>query len=355
VVNIHMFDSQNGWGQTPGGKYEIPHLLHTSDGGKTWQDVLPQDQRSPQAYGGPFLADTFLNTSMAWFAITTNNPGSTITSIYRTSDGGHSWQESHISLNISNSTLSSRQITFSDAHHGWLLLTAAQDQTNAELASIYNTSDGGQHWTQLATTGTSAGTIPLNGNKAAISFLSAQVGWLTIGDYSASVPAAGLYKTTDGGHSWHKQSLTAPSGPDNSTAITMAPIFSDASYGILPVQYYNDTSSVGIILYISHNAGASWQIASTLPIAITGTLSPANIGFLDAHHGWIIDGYASTLYLTSDGGQHWSKHAGFNGLQAVSFASTRLGWAEDNNSCSLLLSTTNGGQSWSAYHYTITS
>jgi photosystem II stability/assembly factor-like uncharacterized protein len=348
VVNIHMFDAQHGWGETPRGKYELPHLLHTSDGGRTWQDVLPQDQQGSRQNT---LADDFLDTSTAWFALNGYHASAVILSIYRTSGGGQSWREAHITLNIPNSTLEVRQLSFSDANHGWLLLTGSQDQTEAEAAVIYATSDGGQNWTQASTTGTTAGSIPLKGDKASMAFLNAQVGWLTVGPYVSD----GFYKTSDGGHTWGKQSLPAFSNPTKPIALPLAPAFFDANNGILAVQYYNGTSSEGIVFYATRNAGVSWQVVSVLPITITGALSPATIDFLDTDYGWIIDGSYSTLYRTSDGGRHWSKHASFNGLQAVSFASSQLGWAEDSNSCSLLLTTADGGQTWNSYHYMIVS
>lgn len=346
VLNIHMFDARHGWGETPRGKYELPHLLHTSDGGRTWRDVLPQDQQGSRQ---STLVDDFLDASTAWFALNDYHASSAILSVYRTNNSGQSWQEAHVALSTPNSTLEVRQLSFSDANHGWLLLTGSQDQTEAEAAVIYATSDGGQNWIQVSTTGTTAGAIPLKGDKASMAFLNAQVGWLTVGPFVSD----GFYKTSDGGHTWAKQSLPAFSNPAQPIAFPLAPAFFGANNGILAAQYYNGDNSAGIVFYATQNAGISWQVASVLPITVTGTLSPSTIDFLDADHGWIIDGFYSTLYKTSDGGQHWSKRAGFNGLQAVSFASSQLGWAEDSNSCSLLLSTTNGGQNWSSYHYTM--
>ncbi len=184
--------------------------------------------------------------------------------------------------------------------------------------------------------------------------MNTQTGWLTVGDYSSSSTTAGLYKSSDGGHTWTRQNLPTFANPAKPTTITLAPTFFSAVDGILPVQYYNGTDSAGIVLYTTSNGGASWQVASVLPIAIAGTLEATRIDFLDINHGWIIDGAATTPYMTSDGGHTWSKHGGFKGLQSVSFASSRLGWAQDNNSCSLQLSTQDGGQSWNAYRYTIT-
>lgn len=353
VENIHMFGTQSGWGQTPGGKYEMSHILHTSDGGKTWLDVLPQDQQANKGYSGPELVVDFLNASTAWFALSQGKASVVSTFVYHTSNGGQSWQEATFPLNIPNSSLHVRQLAFSDLHHGWLLLTATQDQTNTESAFIFSTSDGGQHWTQVATTGTAGGAIPLQGDKAAMNFMDTQTGWLTIGDYSTISATAGLYKSSDGGHTWTRQNLPTFANPTKPTLMPLAPTFFSANDGILPIQYSN-TSSTGIVLYDTHNAGASWQVASILPITIAGALDAAQVDFLDASHGWIIDGTTTTLYMTSDGGHTWSKHSGFQGLQSVNFASIRQGWAQDSNSCSLLLSTQDGGQSWNPYSYAIT-
>ncbi len=346
VVNIHMFDARNGWGETPGGKYSLPHLLHTSDGGKTWRDVLPRDEQS-SSYGTSLLADDFLDASTAWFALTVNRGSAIITSIYRTTDGGQSWQEAAITLKAANSGFVARRITFSDASHGWLLLTDTQEQSGSENAYIYGTADGGQQWTQLSTTGTSTGSIPLSGDKVALSFLNAQTGWLAVGDYSSLTSMAGLYRTLDGGHTWTKQSVPIPAGLATATAMTMAPTFFDASHGILPVQYYNGASSQGTIVYRTNNGGASWQVISLLHFLFSA------FDFLDTNHGWITDSTGTILSITIDGGQHWTQHTGFKNLLSISFPSTRLGWGEDSNTCSLLLQTSDGGQSWSDYQYSI--
>lgn len=345
VVNIHMFDARNGWGETPGGKYSLPHLLHTSDGGKTWRDVLPREQSS--SYSTSLLADDFLGPSTAWFALTVNHGNAIVTSVYRTIDGGQSWQESTITLKAANSGFISRHITFSDASHGWLLLTDTQEQSGSENAYIYGTSDGGQHWIQLSTTGILPGNIPLSGDKVALSFLNAQTGWLAVGDYSTLTSMAGLYKTLDGGHTWTKQSVPIPAGLATATAMTTAPTFFDASHGIVPVQYYNGASSQGTIVYRTNDGGASWQVISLFHFLVSTS------DFLDINHGWITDSTGTILSITTNGGQHWTKHTGFKDLLSISFPSTQLGWGEDSNTCSLLLQTSDGGQSWSNYQYSI--
>ncbi len=135
VEDIHIFGTQSGWGQTPGGKYETSDILHTSDGGRTWLNVSPRDLQDLKGYnGGPALVADFLNASTSWFALPMSKALGVSVFIYHTTDSGQSWREAHILLNVANSVFDVRQLSFSDLSHGWLLLTASQDQTGAELA-----------------------------------------------------------------------------------------------------------------------------------------------------------------------------------------------------------------------------
>jgi len=71
--------------------------------------------------------------------------------------------------------------------------------------------------------------------------------------------------------------------------------------------------------------------------------------FLDMQHGWLTDG--TTLFVTSDGGQHWAKltaSANFKQVTQLDFVSESTGWAINNqgSGSSILLKTMDGGQTW---------
>jgi photosystem II stability/assembly factor-like uncharacterized protein len=97
------------------------------------------------------------------------------------------------------------------------------------------------------------------------------------------------------------------------------------------------------VIYVTHDGGTTWR--STMPVF--ANLSSSH--FLDIEHGWLTDG--TTLFATSDGGQHWAKltpSANFKHITQLDFVSSTLGWAisDQGNGSSLLLKTTDGGQIW---------
>jgi len=75
---LWMSTATSGWAGTT-----THRILHTTDGGKHWQDVTPPYPASYRGMIAPLLAS--LNGNVAWVAISNT--------IYRTSDGGHSWQQ----------------------------------------------------------------------------------------------------------------------------------------------------------------------------------------------------------------------------------------------------------------------
>jgi photosystem II stability/assembly factor-like uncharacterized protein len=73
-------------------------------------------------------------------------------------------------------------------------------------------------------------------------------------------------------------------------------------------------------------------------------------------HGWATDGIH--LYRTSNGAQDWVKlspGAGFKQITSLDFVSSTLGWAlsEQGKNSSLMLKTTDGGETWAPIPFTI--
>lgn len=353
IGTIHMSDANNGWALTVGAKYTPRLVLHTSDGGKTWQDVSPKLHGTYSA--DDYITD-FLNGSTAWLAALyytqSSNNGRVV---YHTIDGGQTWQESIIPIDSSIQDYEPLQISFINAQDGWILFTSSQDSMSNTLAYLFRTTDGGKSWIKIATAGTSSGALPLNSDKQGLSFLNASTGWVT--SYGDNNQPVQLYKTVDGGQTWQRQTLQLPAQIAPNPVSILAPSFFNASNGILPVLYYNSGNDRGIDIYITHDGGAHWQ--STTPLAsnvyASGTIEQTieTIDFIDVNHGWIVDANGTTLYATSDGGQHWTTSIKFNTISSVSFVSTSTAWAIGSNSCSALLTTHDGGQTWSGINYTI--
>lgn len=135
------------------------------------------------------------------FALVGSNTFSS-TSLYSTSNGGRHW--------ILVSTGKYVQVHFFNNRDGVAL---ASPPTGPGLgAEILITSDGGRHWSTEATTAFSHISV-FGVNYASFSFISAKVGWLAIGGQ----PGAGseekwLLNTANGGQTWTQIASTPPLG-----------------------------------------------------------------------------------------------------------------------------------------------
>ena len=85
--------------------------------------------------------------------------------------------------------------------------------------------------------------------------------------------------------------------------------FFNASDGILPILYYNSGNDRGVDIYVTHDGGMHWQsttpLSSNVYASSTIEQTVETIDFIDANHGWIVDANGTTLYATTDGGQHY--------------------------------------------------
>ena len=87
ISEIHMIDARNGWAWSSGDEYsnllQNTLLLHTSDGGRTWQD------RTPRAFPYSTVGSCFLDSQTAW--VSTLNRNTNVGGLLHTTDGGKSW------------------------------------------------------------------------------------------------------------------------------------------------------------------------------------------------------------------------------------------------------------------------
>ncbi len=322
-ASIQMFDVNTGWATTL-----QCHILRTTDGANHWQDMTPP----AAAQGGlPY----FLSASVAWIVVQ-QNPTAVV---FKTTDGGQTWQQE----GMLTPRFYVAQLLFINAQDGWAL--DREGATGNEINDLYRTIDGGASWTEVASTGnppTQPGTIPFKGTAKSISFLDASTGWMAA--FSNATNFLWLYVTHDGGVTWQQQTLPMPPGGAQVQFEVIAPTFFNAHDGILPV----DGSNSGTV-YVTHDGGATWQ--STPWIAAGG------FDFINAKEGWATNGSAtagSTLYRTSDGGQHWTElpaSANFFDIDVLDFVSAQIGWAisfPQTSNTTTWLKTTNGGQTWTA-------
>lgn len=185
-------DVANGWmTASPAANDNLP-LFRTSDRGKTWRpyplDLAPAYRKSassgttyPPMFFGPqknegILPVHILNRVIEKEAIV----------VYVTHDGGGVWRGT-TGLNVSTNL--EGRYSFVDARQGWVL--------DATGANLYRTQDGGLSW-QSVKPDRSLGDE--NDAETQLEFISRKVGWALVNNDDSETSS--LFQTQDGGRHW---------------------------------------------------------------------------------------------------------------------------------------------------------
>jgi photosystem II stability/assembly factor-like uncharacterized protein len=328
LLSLHMIDASTGWALS---KHTV---LRTTDGGVHWQNVTPPGATLTQSSIADFRAASIAS-------IATPQPDGASTQVLHTADGGQTWQQATIQMPFP------RQISFIDPQHGWVLAAVRPPGGAAEPVGVFRTTDGGKTWVNVATAlfadTTPPGRLPYGGQKTGMRFLDASTGWVT-GTVSLS-NLAWLYVTHDGGSTWQQQSLLMPQGVPSARLSILSPTFFSAADGILPITFSNVTtdSDIAIDIYATHDGGRTWQ--STAPVSAALRI----LGFADMQHWWATDGtmlYSTgdggNHWIKISPGEN------FKNIAQLDFVSDKVGWAISSTALdsSSLLKTVDGGRTW---------
>ena len=350
----------------------------TTDGGVTWNDVSPPSL--PNEINGGRVA-CFLDAEHAWVSAVVGSsetqPGQLL--VFMTHDGGQTWQESN-RVPITGAT-PEVQMQFIDDRHGWLVTDSGAYSAQLTI-SFYTTSDGGLHWSQVATSSVTDGSVPFMEDAACrpsgLTFVSLVTGWLTWDCTSQFFNPERTFAltTNDGGRSWaplmldvgaHLLAPPAAAGEFTFWSCGANPPVFGGSQGVLPVSCaaYNSqqnqcASLAGLIpcegptgsgwsaAYRTSDSGATWN-AGPLP-AYSGL---SQIDFVDANTGFafVHGATANDLYRTSNAGGDWAivQKGLFSGLDVSSyqFIDPTTGFAYTDSSPDELRKTSDGGKTWS--------
>ncbi len=360
-AKITMIDRLTGWAGTID-----DHLLRTTDGGKTWLDVTP-----PQ--GGIFA---FLDSTHAWATLgvpesclpvqqPTRLPQCVLTppaKIWRTEDGGGTWQESWPALPDAPH-YQAVSMQFINWTTGWYMAANYPVLTGTREVILLRTDDHGTIWSEV-----SRGFTDSCLSRAMV-FLSSLEGWVSVDCRSADWPGNTLQEfldgvnipllkqTMDGGNTWIPVSLPAPralppdlaSIPSRETRIycgaSRISRLSPAAF-TLGIDCSLDPSDPNAsnfnFEYLTPDAGKSW---------LSWPASGSEM-FVDPTVGWRLFSEPGTnihrLQQTHDSGRNWSI------IKTVTWESARfdfidrlIGWAVvASGDMSAFLTTSDGGRTW---------
>jgi photosystem II stability/assembly factor-like uncharacterized protein len=241
-------------------------------------------------YGAISVKRLFMATLLLILASCSNHYSAQIVSF---------WTPNHVQQ-ISNSKEYSYIASIS-AKDGWKLVYHPLGMFHQGV-ELLRTEDNGKTWIKIAEAPAKGeGAIQVGGDKTGVSFLNLQTGWMT-----AIIPKEDdiwLYQTKDGGVTWAKQPLDIPSEFHHSEFRPMPPVFFSPHNGLLiPNPASSDsTLTPHSLLYVTTDGGEHW---SPLVDQLKGQND--SLGWdLSLEYHWSVT-YQNKTWVSADGGRSWN-------------------------------------------------
>ncbi len=229
--------------------------------------------------------------------------------VYRTDDGGASWQ-----LQASNSYKDGfwDALAFWDANNGLMFGDAVGGSFQ-----LYRTSDGGKTWTEVKAKGLEA--MPSEGAFAA-SGTCLVVGpngqaWIA----SGGAARARVFHSKDSGATWQASSTPIPAGAAAKGIFSLA--FLDNRNGIAAGGDYQQAALPSLNGALTDDGGINWRPAAIEPAGFISVVVP-----VPGAPRSLVAGGLTGSGVSRDGGASWTA-LGKTPLNTLGFASPTTGWA----------------------------
>jgi photosystem II stability/assembly factor-like uncharacterized protein len=304
-------------------------LWRSKNAGLTFEPVF--DKEAVQSIGAigldPSDAKTvWVGTGEPW----TRNSTSIGNGVYRSTDGGDSWQ--HLGL-AGTERIESVTVDPKDGKTVWVCALGQLWSANEERG-IFKTTDGGKSWQKVlyVDQDTGCGDLTLDPGDGRIAYAGMwqfrRYPWI----FSSGGKGSGLYRTMDGGKTWTRLQEGLPKGDLGRIAVAVAPSRTSVVYAV--VEAKDNTR-----LYRSDDMGATWQPKATnLNVAVRPFYFARLV--VDPGDWQRVYKPGLTLSVSRDGGDAFTSP--FTGLGGGFHGDLHALWIDPRNPQRLLLGTDGG-------------
>ncbi|MCB0279249.1 MAG: hypothetical protein KDD94_07095 [Calditrichaeota bacterium] len=305
--DIYFINPDTGWVTVndqprPAASPPYSGLFKTTDGGLTWQKgILPTKPTGGREF---FRCIGFLNGQIGFAGNLFGADGDTeYNQLYKTSDGGLSWQIVPIDSNVVGlcgiSTVSPSTVYLAGRFLG--------------PAYLVKSTDSGNNWTVI--------NLEMKlGRVVDVKFLDANHGFIVGGSHSSHAQTkAVIYETTDGGLNWIKRY----EGPrEGEWCWKIQFLNNNVVYASIETDESVTGNSEGDAFLKSTDGGKTWERITFY----SEHYSSQGIGFISEKIGWMGSFDRHSNLSTIDGGKTWQSFPYSQHLNRFRFFSDTLGY-----------------------------
>jgi len=280
-------------------------VWQTDDDGRTWTPIF--DSQPTQSIGAIAVAPSDPRVIYVGSGEGLQRPDLSVgDGIYRSADGGKTWN--HLAL-FDAQQIPELAVDPRDANRLYAAVLGHPFGPSAERG-IYRSSDGGHTWSKVLyidenTGGSSIKIDPHDSNTLYAGLWNVRSGpWEDKNVYNGT--AGGLYKSTDGGEHWRRLTKGLPEKLSQ-IDVAVAPSKVGRLYATVATSAEGDyDSAAGLGIYRSDDGGESWSRATTDPrpaLRIGGGDLP--IIKVDPTNEDVLYSASIVTMKSTDGGSHW--------------------------------------------------